>query len=139
MQGPSRSHLCRCTALLLPKVFPFPIVCTPCSPESRSSAISQPFQLHYHLPPLQPPPSKSNPPSTQDTISRCALIAGSRFFMRMAVLLRGGKKTMEANFVSIDQPLRPPPYLPPPAGCVYCSSSSVGHVRRFSGHLLAPA
>lgn len=30
-------------------------------------------------------------PSTQDTISRCALIAGSRFFMRTAVLLRGGE------------------------------------------------
>lgn len=88
------------------KIFFFLIICYAPS-KSPTSAIFLPFQLDYHLslPPLpQPPFSKSNPLSTQDTISRPALIAGSRFFMRTAILLRGGK-TMEANSVSIDQPV----------------------------------
>lgn len=55
------------------------------------------------LPPPSPSFSKSNPLSTQDTISKPILIAGGRSFMRMVILLRGGK-TMGANSVSIDQP-----------------------------------
>lgn len=70
----------------------------------ESSCISefQTISIPLSLPP-HPSTSKSNPLSAEDTISKPTLIAGSRSFMRMKILLRGGKVGKQMLFLLISE------------------------------------